>query len=319
MKILVTGGAGFIGAHLCQKLIKKQQKVIIVDNFNHYYDPELKKERVSNLLEEGSYTLYKADICEYSQIDMIFEKEKPDLVIHLAAMAGVRYSIENPLVYEKVNVKGTANLLELMKKHQIERLIYASSSSVYGGNKKLPFKESDQCDNPISPYAATKKATELLVNVYTEIYKLKATGLRFFTVYGPWGRPDMAYYKFIEKMTKNETIEVYNNGDMQREFTYIDDIIDGVMLLIDKEYRHKIFNIGGSQSYELMDFISILEKHSLLKAKKKMLGMQSGEVKKTLSDVTRLKKLGWKPKVDLNPGIKKFVDWYINYNKSKIE
>ncbi|MBD3300021.1 MAG: SDR family NAD(P)-dependent oxidoreductase [Candidatus Moranbacteria bacterium] len=317
MKIIVTGGAGFIGAYTAKKLMERGDEVVIIDNFNDYYDPKLKKSRVKNLLKKFSAKIYTTDIRNYKDLERIFKKEKADKILHLAAMAGVRYSLLNPLIYEEVNVGGTLNLLELSKKYKIEKFVYASSSSVYGGNKKIPFSETDSVDNPISPYAASKKASELFANVYSKTFDLKTIGLRFFTVYGPWGRPDMAYFKFTQKIFNGETIEVYNKGKMQRDFTYIDDIVSGTILVLDKETDSKIFNIGGDKPEQLMDFIALIEKYVGKKAKIKFLPMQPGEVKKTISDVSSLKSLGGKPGIGIGEGLKNFVDWYRDYFDKK--
>jgi UDP-glucuronate 4-epimerase len=232
-------------------------------------------------------------------------------------MAGVRYSLEKPLLYSEVNFMGTLNLLELSRKYKIKNFIYASSSSVYGVNKKVPFSESDRVDKPISPYAATKKATELIAHVYSHIYKLNTTGLRFFTVYGPWGRPDMAYFKFTNKILKGEEIDVYNRGDMLRDFTYIDDIIEGILKVLDKQSRYEIINIGADKPEKLSKFIEVLEKNICKKAKKNFKPIQPGDVLRTMADVKKLRKLGWKPTTQIEVGLKKFVDWYKEYYKIK--
>lgn len=290
-------------------------KVIIVDNFNDYYDPKLKRDRIKKLLKGYKFTLYKGDIRDYKFLGRIFKKEKPDKVLHLAAMAGVRYSLANPLLYQDVNVGGTLNLLELSRIHKIKNFVFASSSSVYGVNKKVPFSETDNVDNPISPYAATKKATELLAHVYSYTHNLPVTGLRFFTVYGPWGRPDMAYFSFTKKIINGEPIGVYNHGKMLRDFTYIDDIVDGVVRILDKVSRYEIINIGADKPEKLSKFIESLEKSIGKKAKKKMMPMQPGDVPRTIADVRKLRKLGWNPTTRIEDGLKKFVDWYRDYYK----
>lgn len=290
-------------------------KVIIVDNFNDYYDPKLKRDRIKKLLKGYKFTLYKGDIRDYKFLERIFKKEKPDKVLHLAAMAGVRYSLLNPLLYQDVNVGGTLNLLELSQIHKIKNFVFASSSSVYGVNKKVPFSETDNVDNPISPYAATKKATELLAHVYSYTHNLPVTGLRFFTVYGPWGRPDMAYFSFTKKIINGEPIGVYNHGKMLRDFTYIDDIVDGVVRVLDKVSKYEIINIGADKPEKLSKFIESLEKSIGKKAKKKMMPMQPGDVPRTIADVRKLRKLGWNPTTRIEDGLKKFVDWYRDYYK----
>jgi UDP-glucuronate 4-epimerase len=291
--------------------------VVLIDNFNDYYDPKLKKDRIKAILKGEKYGLYKGDIRDYKFLEKVFKKEKPDKVMHLAAMAGVRYSLENPRLYQEVNVGGTLNMLELSRIYKVKNFVYASSSSVYGVNKKVPFSESDSVDNPISPYAATKKSTELLAHVYSYTHGLPTTGLRFFTVYGPWGRPDMAYFKFAKMIFEDKTIDVYNRGKMLRDFTYIDDIVEGVVKVLNKVSRYDIVNIGADKPEKLSTFIETLERHIGKKAKKKMLPMQPGDVPQTVADVRKLRKLGWKPKTTIDEGLKKFVEWYREYYKIK--
>ncbi len=314
-KVLITGGAGFIGSYSAKALMDRGDKVILVDNFNDYYDPKLKRDRIKKFLKGYKFTLYKGDICDYKFLERIFKKERPDKVLHLAAMAGVRYSLLNPLLYQDVNVGGTLNMLELSRIYKIKNFVFASSSSVYGVNKKVPFSETDNVDNPISPYAATKKATELLAHVYSYTHGLPVTGLRFFTVYGPWGRPDMAYFSFTKKIINGESIDVYNYGKMLRDFTYIDDIVDGIKIVLDKVSKYEIINIGADKPEKLSKFIESLEKSIGKKAKKKMMPMQPGDVSRTMADVRKLRKLGWDPKTRIEDGLKKFVDWYRDYHK----
>ncbi len=233
--------------------------------------------------------------------------------MHLAAMAGVRSSLEDPFLYEEVNIRGTLNLLNLSAKHKIENFVFASSSSVYGNNKKVPFSEKDSVDTPISPYAATKKSTELLAHVYSHLYKLNTTGLRYFTVYGPWGRPDMSYFKFADKIRNGQSIDVYNNGQMSRDFTYIDDIVAGTIVAIDTPVKYSIMNIGGDKEETLMRFIEVLEGSLGVKAEKNMLPIQPGDVKQTVADISKLRALGWKPTTRIKDGLKKFADWYNEY------
>lgn len=317
MKILITGGAGFIGSNLAKKLIDRGDKVVMIDNFNDYYDPQLKKDRIKKYLKGYDFKLYKGDIRDIKLLDKIFKTEKLDKVMHLAALAGVRSSLLDPIGYEDVNVRGTLNLLEMSKKYKIKNFVYASSSSVYGNNKKQPFSESDSVDTPISPYAATKKATELLAHVYSHIYGLNTTGLRYFTVYGPWGRPDMALFLFADGITKGNPIKVFNHGKMSRNFTYVDDIVSGTMAVIDANLKCEVMNIGGDREETLMRYIEVLEDNMGKKAKKKMMPMQPGDVPATVADIRKLRKLGWKPTTRIEEGIKNFVDWYREYYKVK--
>lgn len=322
-KILVTGGAGFIGSAVTKALIDRGDSVVIIDNFNDYYSPKLKEDRLKIFLKgykktpknPKGYVLYRGDIRDEKLLEKIFKKERLDKVIHLAAMAGVRYSLKNPTLYVDVNIVATTKLLDLAVKYKIKNFVYASSSSVYGNNKKIPFSETDSVDLPISPYAATKKANELIAHVYSHIYRLPTTGLRFFTVYGPWGRPDMGVYKFIENIIRGVPIEIFNNGEMRRNFTYIDDIVSGVLVSLDANLNYSIMNIGGDKDEHLMDYIETVEKHAGKKAKKKFKKMQAGDVERTIADIRRLQKLVWKPKTRMDAGIQKFVHWYKKYHK----
>lgn len=316
MKILITGGAGFIGSNLAKKLMDRGDKVVLIDNFNDYYDPQLKKDRIKKLLKGYKFKLYKGDIRDLNLLDKIFKTEKLDKVMHLAAMAGVRSSLLDPLLYEDVNVRGTLNLLEMSRKYKIKNFVYASSSSVYGKNSKVPFSEADSVDTPISPYAATKKATELLAHVYSHIYGLNTTGLRYFTVYGPWGRPDMALFLFTDGIAKGTPIKVFNHGKMSRNFTYVDDIVSGTIAVIDANLKCEVMNIGGDKEETLMRYIEVLEKNMGKKAKKKLLPMQPGDVPATVADIRKLRKLGWKPTTRIEEGIKNFVMWYKEYYKA---
>jgi UDP-glucuronate 4-epimerase len=295
----------------------RKDKVVLIDNFNDYYNPKLKEDRIKKFLKGYKFKLYRGDIRDAKLINKIFKKEKIDKVIHLAAMAGVRNSLRNPKLYFDVNVMGSLNLLEAAVKYKIKNFVFASSSSVYGNNKKVPFAESDPVDTPISPYAASKKADELMAHVYYHIYGLNIAMLRFFTVYGPWGRPDMALFKFTDAIFKGRPIEVYNRGKMSRNFTYIDDIVSGVITALDKCRGYDVINIGGDREETLMKFIETIEKCAGKKAKKKFLPMQPGDVPCTVADIRKLRKLGWKPTTKIEKGIKNFVEWYREYYKVK--
>lgn len=315
MKILITGGAGFIGSHTAKKLIERGDEIVIIDNFNSYYDPKLKRDRIKHVLKGLKFILYKGDIRNYKFLEKIFQKEKIDKVVHLAAMAGVRNSLREPFLYEEVNVRGTWNLLELSRLYKVKNFVYASSSSVYGNNKKLPFSEEDSVDTPISPYAATKKCTELVAHVYSHIYGLSTTGLRFFTVYGPWGRPDMALILFTKSILEGKPIEVYNYGNMTRNFTYIDDIVSGTITALDANLPYAVMNIGGDKEEKLTRFIEVIEENLGKKAKKKLMPMQPGDVPSTVADIRKLRKLGWKPETSIEVGVRNFVEWYKKYYK----
>ncbi len=324
-KVLITGGAGFIGSACAKALMDRGDKVVLVDNFNDYYDPQLKEDRIAKFLKgyrnkrgedkKGKFTLYRADIGDVTRMERIFAKEKPHKVIHLAAMAGVRASLEDPLRYVDVNVLGTTNLLTLAVKYKVKNFVYASSSSVYGGNTKVPFSEKDPVDRPVSPYAATKKATELLAHTFSHLYGLKTTGLRYFTVYGPWGRPDMGVFTFPERIMRGQTIDVYNRGDMERNFTYIDDIVSGTLTVLDANLDYDVINIGGDRTVKLMDFIAETEKALGIKAKKRLLPMQPGDVKVTSANIRKLRALGWRPTTRIEQGIPAFIAWYKEYYK----
>ena len=317
--ILVTGCAGFIGMHLCKRLLKEGNKVYGIDNLNKYYSPKFKEERVNNLLSSfNNFKFEKVDICNLDDIQRVFKNFKPKKVVNLAAQAGVRYSLKNPNAYVQTNLVGFSNIIEACRNYNVEGFIYASSSSVYGSNEQTPFSIKDRVDNPISLYAATKRSNELIAHVYNHLYGLSTTGLRFFTVYGPWGRPDMAMYLFANKIIKNQEIEVYNDGKMFRDFTFIDDIIDGVISSINFNYPCELFNLGNSKCENLMEMISILEKELDLKAKIKFKVIQPGDVIKTHADIdNEKKKLGYEPKVSIQSGIPKFVDWYKGFHKLK--
>ena len=314
-KILVTGSSGFIGMHLCQSLLKDGFDIYGIDNMNDYYDVSLKTSRIKELNKYDNFKFEKIDISNLSQLNKVFKKFKPDKVVNLAAQAGVRYSIENPHSYIQSNIVGFTNIIECCRHHEIKGLIYASSSSVYGGNEKIPFSVNDRVDKPISIYAASKKSNELIAHAYNHLYGLRSTGLRFFTVYGPWGRPDMAMYIFADKITKGEEIPVFNHGMMKRDFTYINDIINGLRAAIEKNYSYEIFNLGNSRSENLMDMISLIEIALGANAKTKFMDIQPGDVKKTYADIERAKsKLGYNPVTTIEDGIPKFIKWYKRYN-----
>ena len=334
MKILVTGAAGFIGFHTCLKLVNQGHDVYGIDNINDYYEVKLKFNRLKELgFEKNKSKVFKSEVqsikydnLRFSRIDLIddlsicnlFEFEKFEVVCNLAAQAGVRYSIENPKAYIDSNIVGFLNILESCRNHKIKHLVYASSSSVYGENKKIPFETSDNVDHPISLYAATKKSNELMAHTYSHLYGLKTTGLRFFTVYGPWGRPDMAYYLFVEAISKDIPIKVFNNGKMERDFTYVDDIVNGISKiietnLVDREL-YKIYNIGNNKTESLNNFIITIEEALDKKAFKQMLPMQPGDVPKTFASIDGLiKDYNYAPKTGIKKGIKSFVNWFKNY------
>ena len=331
MNILVTGAAGFIGAALCRVLIDRGDQVAGVDDLNAYYDVNLKKARLEELTGATNFLFHELDICNRTEVSDLFSFSDFDRVVNLAAQAGVRYSIENPSAYIDTNLVGFGNILEGCRHQKIDHLVYASSSSVYGSNIKLPFSETDNVDHPISLYAATKKANELMAHAYADLYQLPTTGLRFFTVYGPWGRPDMALFRFTKKILKGEPIPVYNRGEMVRDFTYIDDIVEGVVRAIDRppplntDHENKndevasaapyqIYNIGNGHPVPLMRYIQALEKALGKKAQLELLPMQPGDVRATEADVSRLvSDLGYRPQIDVETGIARFVEWYCDY------
>lgn len=316
MKILITGGAGFIGSACAKKLMDRGDQIVLIDNFNDYYDPSLKEARISEFLKGYDFKLYRGDIRDEKLIEEIFEKEKIDKVIHLAALAGVRNSLKDPREYFDVNVMGSINLLEAAVKHKIQNFVFASSSSVYGNNKKQPFSENDPVDTPVSPYAASKKSDELIAHVYNHIYGLNVTALRFFTVYGPWGRPDMALFLFADGIAKDKPINVFNNGKMSRNFTYIDDIVSGTLAVLDKCTGYGVMNIGGDREETLERYIEVLEECMEKKATKNYMPMQPGDVPTTVADINKLRQLGWEPTTRIEQGIKNFVDWYKEFYKS---
>tara|TARA_Y100000741_G_scaffold159656_1_gene120602 strand:+ start:4194 stop:5156 length:963 start_codon:yes stop_codon:yes gene_type:complete len=319
MKILITGTSGFIGYHLAKSYLEDGHSICGIDNMNNYYDKNLKISRLERLLAHKKFEFNEANLIDINSLGKIFDKFKPQKVVNLAAQAGVRYSIKNPKAYLDSNLIGFMNVLESSRKHEVEGLIYASSSSIYGGNSKIPFDVTDKTDNPISLYAATKKSNELLANAYHNIYNMNVTGLRFFTVYGPWGRPDMAYFSFTKNILEGKSINVFNKGKMKRDFTYIDDIISGTKAAVKRNYPCEIFNLGNSESIELMEFISILEKNIGKKAKISFLPMQNGDVKATYANISHsTKMLNYKPETKIHKGLKSFVAWYQSYFSDKV-
>ena len=324
--ILVTGAAGFIGHALTQRLLADGKHIIGIDNLNDYYDVGLKKDRLEKLLSHPNFTFKQLDLAARADIEKLFSQEKFDGVVHLAAQAGVRYSLKNPHAYASSNLTGFLNILEGCRHSKVVHLVYASSSSVYGANRKVPFSTSDYVDCPVSLYAATKKANELMAHSYSHLYDLPTTGLRFFTVYGPWGRPDMAYFKFVDAIANDRPIQIYNHGKMERDFTYIDDVVAGIALTLQKipqpstnselntQAPYKVYNIGNHHPAKLMHFVELIEQAMGKKAVKEMLPMQPGDVTATYADVTDLvQDVGFSPNTPLEVGIKNFVDWYKEY------
>ncbi|MDT3387866.1 MAG: NAD-dependent epimerase/dehydratase family protein [Bacteroidota bacterium] len=346
--ILVTGSAGFIGANLVLRLLdsKEPLKIVGLDNLNNYYDPSLKDYRLGVIKakagehSEHEYTFVKGSIADRDLVSKLFETNNFDIIVNLAAQAGVRYSIENPDVYIESNIIGFYNILEACRHHPVEHLVYASSSSVYGGNKKVPFSTDDRVDNPVSLYAATKKSNELMAHCYSKLYNIPSTGLRFFTVYGPAGRPDMAYFGFTNKLLKGETIQIYNYGNCRRDFTYVDDIVEGIVRVMQKAPAKKtgndglpippyaVYNIGGGQPENLLNFVNILQEELLragvlpqdydFDAHKKLVQMQPGDVPTTYADASALERdFGFTPKITLREGLRKFAEWYAGYYGAK--
>jgi len=315
-RILVTGAAGFIGMHLCKSLLEDGFYVFGIDNLNDYYNPDLKQARLDQLTRYENFIFSKSDIADMGALDDIFQLFNPKKVVNLAAQAGVRYSLENPHAYVQANVVGFMNILECCRHHEVQGLIYASSSSVYGGNKQYPFSVEDKVDQPISIYAATKKANELMAHTYSHLYALNTTGLRFFTVYGPWGRPDMAMYIFASMISAGEPIPVFNHGRMQRDFTYIDDIIQGVRAAMERNYSYEVFNLGNNRSEDLLEMIRLIEENIGKKADMDLQGMQPGDVEKTFADIDHSQEmLGFEPTTPIFAGIPKFIDWFRDYHK----
>ena len=331
IKILITGSSGFIGFHLARKLLEKGIEVHGYDSLNNYYDVKLKKDRNKILKKYKNFSFTKSKLENKKTLEKTFNKFKPNIVIHLAAQAGVRYGLKNPDVYLETNILGTFNIIKIAKKIKVKHLIIGSSSSVYGANKKIPFQEIDKTDHQVSFYAATKKSTESLAHSYSSLWGLPVTMLRFFTVYGPWGRPDMAYFKFTKKILTGKKIDIYNKGKMFRDYTYIDDIVDGIYKLLNKaptinskkKFKNdslspvapfRILNIGNTKKISLLDFINTLEKELNKKIKRHYMPMQKGDVHSTLSDSSLLKRItGYNPRTNYKTGIKNFINWYLNY------
>ncbi|AYW49644.1 NAD-dependent epimerase [Tetragenococcus halophilus] len=331
MKILITGTAGFIGSHLAKRLISQGYEVVGVDNINDYYSVQLKKDRLKSI-GDNNFTFYKLNLEDYEGLNQVFSDEQPSVVVNLAAQAGVRYSLENPHAYIDSNIVGFMNILECCRHYKVDNLIYASSSSVYGANTTKPFKTSDNIDHPLSLYAATKKSNELMAHTYSHLYNLPTTGLRFFTVYGPWGRPDMALFKFTKAIINDEAIDVYNHGKMLRDFTYVDDIVEAVSRLVNKpatsnpEWNgadpdpssssapYKIYNIGNNSPVRLMEFVEAIENKLGKVAKKNYMDLQPGDVPETYANVDDLyRDIDFKPETTIQDGVNKFIDWYLEY------
>ena len=335
MKIIVTGSAGFIGFSLSVRLLERGESVIGIDNHNNYYDPKIKESRLSELTKYSNYKHYRLDITDQKSLEKLFSEDKPNRVVNLAAQAGVRYSMKNPLEYINSNIVGFANILENCRYHNVEHLVYASSSSVYGANTKMPFSEHDSVNHPLSVYAASKISNELMAHAYSNLYKIPTTGLRFFTVYGPWGRPDMALFKFTKNILENKTINVFNGGRHTRDFTYIDDVVEGVINSLDSPAKSnddwnsnkpdpsssnvpwRIYNIGNNNPIKLMDYIDALENTLGKKAKINFLPLQPGDVPDTYANVDNLmKQFNYKPSTSVLTGVSNFIKWYKYYYKS---
>lgn len=334
MKILVTGAAGFIGARLSERLLERGDTVLGYDNLNDYYDPSLKEARLRRLQPQAGFSMVRSGLEDRAALEAAFDGFAPQRVVNLAAQAGVRYSLQNPHAYIQSNIVGFMNILEACRHHSVEHLVYASSSSVYGGNRKLPFAVEDSVDHPLSLYAASKKANELMAHTYSHLYRLPTTGLRFFTVYGPWGRPDMALFQFTQRILAGEPIELFNNGQHTRDFTYIDDIVEGVIRTLDhvpgpdpnydprapnpatSDAPYRVYNIGNNAPVQLLDYIEVLEQALGRKAQRRLLPLQPGDVPDTFADVSALQRdVGYAPSTPIQTGIARFVQWYRAYYK----
>ncbi len=314
--ILVTGAAGFIWFHLSRRVLEKGESVVGVDNLNEYYDVSLKKARLEILKSFENFIFHKEDIQNLKALKDIFSQHRVDIICNLAAQAGVRHSLKDPFSYQRSNLEGFLNLLEIARRYKVINFVYASSSSVYGGNKKIPFRVDDRVDTPISLYAATKRANELIAHAYSHLYQIPCTGLRYFTVYGPWGRPDMALFLFTDAILKGKPIDVYNYGNMKRDFTYIDDIVEGTIAALERPAPYEIFNLGNSNWEPLLKLIRILEEELGQEAEKSMMPMQPGDVMEQAADIQKSRELlGFAPKTRLNEGVKRFVAWYRDYYK----
>ena len=311
MAYLVTGGAGFIGSHLCERLVKEGSEIVCVDNFNDFYDPLIKRRNVKGLQKKANFKLYELDILDFPKLQAVFEQNDIDVIIHLAARAGVRPSIKEPLLYQEVNVRGTLNLLELARRFNVPKFVFASSSSVYGNNKKVPFSEQDNVDNPVSPYAATKKAGELLAYTYHHLYDISISCIRFFTVYGPRQRPDMAIHKFTKLIDQGKKVPIFGDGNSQRDYTYISDIIDGLCSAIEYCQGYEIYNLGDSRTVELKEVIQHIENLLNKKARLDFKPFQAGDVWITYADISKAKaQLKYQPKIMFEKGMQNFIDWY---------
>jgi UDP-glucuronate 4-epimerase len=315
MRILVTGAAGFIGSHLARRLLDRGDQVVGIDNLNAYYDPKLKEARLARL-KHPSFRAVRGDIADRPTMETLFNEGKYDVIVNLAAQAGVRYSLENPYAYIDANITGFLNILEGARHHGTGHLVYASTSSIYGTSKQLPFGEDQRTDTPVSLYAATKKANEVMAHSYHHLFNIPATALRFFTVYGPWGRPDMALFKFTKGILAGEAIPVFNEGKMVRDFTYVDDIVEGIVRVVDRPQGYRIFNIGNNKRVELMTYIRAIESALGMKARLELLPMQAGDVEATEADTTALQDAtGFKPDTPVEEGVGRFVEWYREYYK----
>ena len=315
---IVTGVAGFIGFHVASALLQRGERVLGIDNLNPYYEVSLKEARLNQILSSHHFTFYREDIGDLDALHEIFSHHHIERICHLAAQAGVRHSIENPFIYEQSNVKGFLNLLEMARKFPVANFVFASSSSVYGGNRKLPFSIEDNVDTPISLYAATKRANELMAHTYSHLYGIPLTGLRYFTVYGPWGRPDMALFLFTKAILDERPIDIYNFGNMKRDFTYVSDIVDGTISALDTPFRYELFNLGNSRNVALMELISIIEEELGREAEKNFLPLQPGDVPETYADIEKTRKiLGFDPKTPVREGVKAFIKWYKDYYNAR--